>query len=363
MKFIERTTRVELDDAVQEAAQAFDFEFNGTYTSKVQYMPSVPNDFSLGVIFGSSGSGKTTLLDAFGKPREPSWDGGKAIVSHFVNSQDAINKLGASGLNDIPSWVKPYHALSNGQQFRADLARQLTSNATIDEFSSVVNRSVAKSASVAIRKYIDKHGLKGLVLATCHDDVLDWLQPDWTYNSDTCELRVGRYLRRPAIRLELHRSAVSEWARFKRHHYLSGDINAAANCYAGVLDGDVVAFSAVLPLPSGTIKNAWRGHRTVVLPDYQGMGLGVRFSDAVAQLQIDDGRRYYSKTTHPRMGTYRENSPLWRATCKNGKKRTEEGMNTYQGLNSTYRLGVTAYSHEYIGPTITINQQNKGEVR
>jgi ABC-type ATPase with predicted acetyltransferase domain len=53
-------------------------------------------------------------------------------------------------LNSVPSWYKPYQVLSNGEKFRADLARKLKSNTVIDEFTSVVDRTVAKAASVSL---------------------------------------------------------------------------------------------------------------------------------------------------------------------------------------------------------------------
>ena len=85
---------------------------------------------------GASGSGKSTLLSEFGKEVYPIWDPNKAIVSHFESPDEAINKLGAVGLNTIPNWYKPHHVLSNGEQFRADLARKVCDGAVIDEFIS-----------------------------------------------------------------------------------------------------------------------------------------------------------------------------------------------------------------------------------
>jgi GNAT superfamily N-acetyltransferase len=65
----------------------------------------------------------------------------------------------------------------------------------------------------------------------------------------------------------------------------------------------------------GDDRNKWRECRTVVLPDFQGLGIGVRFSNAIADIFIEEGSRYFSKTAHIRMGEYRQNNPLWRATC------------------------------------------------
>jgi len=110
---------------------------------------------------------------------------------------------------------------------------------------------------------------------------------------------------------------------FKDHHYLDANISKASCCWVGVWNGHIVCFGASMTMPSGTLKNAWRGHRTVVLPDYQGMGIGVRFSDAIAQIHIEEGKRYFSRTAHPRMIYYREHSELWKPTSKHKKLRSD----------------------------------------
>ena len=138
---------------------------------------------------------------------------------------------------------------------------------------------------------------------------------------------------------------------FKNHHYLDGNVNKASRCYVGVWEGQVVAFGAAITLPSGTLKNAWRGHRTVILPDYRGMGLGVRFSDAIGQIHLDEGHRYFSRTSHPRMIYYRENSSLWKPTSKHKKLRKDvSDNNTYkQHIYDNKRL---CGSFEFIGQKV-----------
>lgn len=135
---------------------------------------------------------------------------------------------------------------------------------------------------------------------------------------------------------------------FKDHHYLDGNINKAARCYIGVWNDKIVAFGAVLTLPNGNLKNAWRAHRTVVLPDFQGMGIGVRFSDAIAQIHIDQGHRFFSRTAHPRMIYYRESSPLWKPTSKHKKLRkdvTDKNIFNNHHFDNKRLCG----SFEYIG--------------
>lgn len=48
----------------------------------------------------------------------------QAVVSHFETPSEAARWLGAVGLNAIPLWCQPHHALSTGEAFRASLARQ-----------------------------------------------------------------------------------------------------------------------------------------------------------------------------------------------------------------------------------------------
>jgi ABC-type transport system involved in cytochrome bd biosynthesis fused ATPase/permease subunit len=189
------TSSVERDEFITASETAFDCKFDGVSTFYPWKMPTkLPTKFKLGVIVGSNGSGKSTLLKNFGVEESPTWDPNKSIISHFETPEDGINKLTAVGLNTIPSWYKPYDVLSNGEKFRADLARKLKSNCVIDEYTSVVDRNVAKAASVALSRYINKNELENVVISTCHSDIIDWLEPDWVLNTDTGELLHGFFL-------------------------------------------------------------------------------------------------------------------------------------------------------------------------
>ena len=189
------TVSVEKDEYIKASEKAFDCEFDGVSRFYPWKFPTkIPEKFKIGVIVGSSGSGKSTILKEFGIEETPIWDPSKSIVSHFDSPDDAINKLGSVGLNSVPSWYKPYHVLSNGEKFRADLARKIKTNAVIDEFTSVVDRNVAKAASVSLSRYVKNNKLENIVLSTCHYDIIDWLEPDWVLNTDTGELLHGFFL-------------------------------------------------------------------------------------------------------------------------------------------------------------------------
>jgi GNAT superfamily N-acetyltransferase len=334
------------DEITEAVSSNFDYDFNGVSECQIPSMPPHTKDFGIGLIVGPSGSGKSTLLKQYGCERQHQWEDDKAIVSHFFNAEDAQNKLSAVGLNSVPAWFRPYAILSTGEKYRADLARSLGDGAVIDEFTSVVDRSVAKSCSSAIHRYIKKHNLKSVVFASCHYDIIDWLRPDWVFDTLTGEYLPRGSLRQPTIELELLPCGPEAWTTFSHHHYLSENINKSARHWICLWGSNVVGFASAISMPSGTLKKAFRGHRTVVLPDYQGLGLGVRISDAVGEIHLSEGKRYFSKTTHPRMGAYRNKSDKWRATSKNMKVRGNAGGN--KNLNWDVRK-VFSYSHEYLG--------------
>jgi ABC-type ATPase involved in cell division len=313
------------------------------------------------LIVGPSGSGKSLLLKEFGEEETLRWDADKAIVSHFESPEVALNKLMAVGLNTIPSWCKPFHVLSNGEQFRASLARKIKDNAVIDEFTSVVDRNVAKAASNALKKYIVRNGIKNVVLASCHQDIVEWLCPDWYFDASTGLLHDGRLLRRPKINIRIYPSKRSVWGMFAKHHYLSEKLNPTCRAYLATADfgdGEVpVGFVSSLTFPSGHFKNAYREHRTVVLPDFQGLGIGPRISDAVADIHLQQGKKYFSRTAHPRFGAYRDSSTLWKKTSKYRKlrddiakrKKVDGGGEWSKSKNYSFDDSRVCYSHEYIG--------------
>lgn len=338
---------VKTDVITDKISENFDYAFDGVSTFEPPKLILPTEDFSIGVIVGPSGSGKSTLLKMFGHEDLPLWEHDKAIASHFVSAEEAQEKLAAVGFNSIPSWFRPYHVLSTGEQYRADLARRLESYAVVDEFTSVVDRAVAKSAANAISRYIRKNGLKKVVFASCHYDIIEWLQPDWVFDTATGKLLPRGCLQRPSINLELVPCGIEAWATFSPHHYLTENINKSSKCWICLWGTTVVGFGSAIAFPSGTVKKAFRGHRTVVLPDYQGLGIGVRISDAIAEMYIQEGCRYFSKTVHPRMGEYRNNSPLWKPTSKNMRKRNDRGGNKH--FTTWKPREVVSYSHEYIG--------------
>ena len=347
-------TQILSDDTLRVAVASFDYEIPEKVETTIPTFdaPDSANietaTWGVGLIVGPSGSGKSTLLKKYyGQPRDFEWSKDAAIASQVDH-----RRLSAVGLNSVPTWCRPYHTLSNGEAFRAEVAARLDNFAVFDEFTSVVDRSSAKCASHAIRRYVTQEGLRGVVFASCHYDIVEWLQPDWVFNTLTGELLWGRCLwPRPEATIEIWQCSKDLWSVFGKHHYLNTSINKSAMCFSATWNGCLVGFSSCLPFPNGNFKNGYREHRTVVLPDYQGFGIGVRLSDFVASYMVSQGKRFFSKTAHPRMGEYRERSPLWKPTSKNRRARQD-----YSGASVTkenkYRhlhQNRVCFSHEFVG--------------
>jgi ABC-type ATPase with predicted acetyltransferase domain len=149
-------------------------------------------EWNVGLIVGGSGTGKTTIArEVFGENiycGMPHTD--NAVIDDMPKGATIteIERMFTSvGFASPPNWLRPYSVLSNGEKMRCDLAYALLQGEELvvyDEFTSVVNRQVAKASSFAISKCVRRNGKK-FVAVSCHDDIIEWLQPDWIYNTDT----------------------------------------------------------------------------------------------------------------------------------------------------------------------------------
>jgi ABC-type polar amino acid transport system ATPase subunit len=153
------------------------------------------DNWQVGVIVGRSGSGKSSIAkrlfpDAYIKGFEYSQ---KCILDDFPQAMEVgeITRLLCSvGFASPPDWLKAYNCLSQGEKMRVDVARSLCLEKKLivfDEFTSVVDREVAKIGSYAISKAVRRQMGKQFIAVTCHYDVVDWLEPDWVFCTDTME--------------------------------------------------------------------------------------------------------------------------------------------------------------------------------
>lgn len=159
-------------------------------------LPVEDIDWQIGLVVGPSGSGKTSIGNRlFGGSRivdlYSEWPEDAPIVDAISPDSDfnaVTGSLANVGLGDVPSWLRPFKALSNGQQFRAGLARLISDapdEVIVDEFTSVIDRQIARIGAMAFSKGWRRNKGKKIVLLSCHYDIIEWLQPDWVFDTGT----------------------------------------------------------------------------------------------------------------------------------------------------------------------------------
>lgn len=410
---------------VLQAAGMFDVPLGQKLRERfVVEVPPQSEDWRIGLIVGPSGSGKSTLAGRlFGDRLRASadWPVDRAVIEVFdtMPLKQAAGLLTAVGFASPPAWLRPYHALSNGERARCDLARlfadalyprreepskadaqaeadtaagtqadtrpntkaevvEVTDRATpeitgamtgdmvtqvtagpraadrgaevaeepwhallppqadrrlplvvCDEFTSVVDRRAARAIAAGTARRIREGRLPcRFVAVTCHYDVTDWLAPDWVL-----DMAVKRFARRclprPPIRVEIVPCRREAWRAYRRHHYLSGSLPVAARCYAAVWEGEAAGFCATAPMPG--IAGMRRISRLVVLPEYQGMGIGGAFLDAVAEWTAREGHRVTITAAHPAVISHCRRSPRWKTAAVRKLGSRPGGLPGYAG--------------------------------
>jgi energy-coupling factor transporter ATP-binding protein EcfA2 len=262
--------------------------------------------WNVGLIVGPSGAGKSTIARAaFGEPATCEWTDASVIddfdAAHSVN--DVAQACSAVGFNTIPAWLRPYHVLSTGEQFRVTLARLLLDTPAdkpivVDEFTSVVDRQVAKIGANAIQKWIRKNN-RQFVAVTCHYDVLEWLQPDWVIDVAQRTFAWRSVQPRPRLDVEIRTVPYSTWQLFAPFHYLTAHLHRAARCYAAFVDDQPVAFAGLLHRPHPKTKNIMGVSRVVTLPDWQGLGLAFVLLDGLGASYRHANKRLRTYPAHP----------------------------------------------------------------
>jgi len=372
------------------------------------------------MILGPTGSGKTTLARAkFGEPLAVCFNEELAALAHFQTLTEAQSSLAVVHLN-LATALRPVRTLSGGERERLTLAWGLAEwvsgrrrTLIVDEFTSLLDRSLAKKVTASVMNFVRAHRKQPqqlqqqkqqLVLLTSHTDILGHglLEPDWAFDCsrtrlltfpcaqpkqpvprpirvrqktaerDLCK-RPRLHARTPAkkrwrqlarvqhlsptcagtmqepdaahakaLRLNIRPALPCEWRHFRDHHYKDHRLQGSAVCFVGELDGRAIAFTAIMQqglslkeMLSGNFDQKvikeigfplkwtdWkllREHRTVVLPDFQGLGVGSLMADAVASICEQLGYGFMSTTAHPTYGGYRDRSPLW-ATLPSSKR-------------------------------------------
>ena len=91
---------------------------------------------------------------------------------------------------------------------------------------------------------------------------------------------------------------------FAKYHYLNHSHNNASTVYVCTVNNKIAAFISIIHFPHPKTKNIKRVHRLVVLPGFQGFGLGVVLLEKIAVIYIEKGFRYRITTSAPSLINY-----------------------------------------------------------
>lgn len=322
------------------------------------------DDWQIGLIVGPSGSGKTTLAyELYGADKmeeQHKWTD-KAVIDDFAKGL-SVSEISDScmsvGFNTIPAWLRPYSVLSNGEQFRVNLARKMleapkAGTVVMDEFTSVVDRQVAKIGANAVHKYL-KTKRKDLrfVAVSCHYDVIDWLRPDWVIDASQQSFERRSVQSRPEIEVEIWPVEYAAWKLFAPFHYLTANLHKAARCFALYIDKQIAAFTSAMHRPHPIAQDIMGLTRTVTLPDFQGLGLAFVLKDQVGAAYRAVGKRLRSYPAHPAFIRAHDRSRNWKLVTRMAAK---PSVKRPQALDWTQGFRTNA-TFEYVGPAMDRDQ-------
>lgn len=316
--------------------------------------------FSLGLILGASGSGKTTLAkkiwgnDIFKERLNPA----EPIINQFpeeLSYEDCAKNLAGFGLTSVPCWIRPAYTLSNGQKARAEAALAAACPEefiVIDEWTSVVDRTVAKVMSHCVSKYAKRLNKK-FVLLSCHYDVIEWLDPDWIIDCNTQKFIDRRLLpqserkRTEQLKFDIKPIRRESWKYFSKYHYLSDRLPGNKLHLFGLFQGKTqIGFQCFANYVAGN-QNMLHSNRTVIHPDYAGFGLGIILIDETSKIMTRNGYEIRAKFSSTPVYMAMKKNPLWKlknVDCKLGT----QPKTRISGINNSLRKEVKTYSFEFI---------------
>ncbi len=354
------------------AANSLDIDSKSKSIHEFKVEADLESPYQLGLILGASGSGKTTLArKIFGEDcLKTILDPSKAIMDQLPDSfsyDQSAEILSGVGLTSVPCWIRPVGTLSNGQKARAEAALAMTIGEgliVLDEWTSVVDRTVAKVMSHCVQKFA-RRSQKRVVLISCHYDIQEWLNPDWIIDCneqkfiDRRLLQPGERIRKEELGFEIRPTSGKEWGSFSKYHYLSSARLGGRVHHFGLFQGaNQIGYAALanyVPWRDKSKPMIVHATRIVIHPDYAGFGLGIKFVNELAKFGIEkQGYRVMCKMSSIPLSKLMTKDPNWQFL-----KETRQIGLTKAGKNSSspsyrvdgrksFRTNVKTFMFEYL---------------
>ena len=364
-------SKVNTEFRCQIAANSLDIdvEKKSIHHLKIENI-NLPEKWNLGLVYGNSGSGKTTLIKhLFGeKIFNVKLNEDEPIINQLpkdLSYEDCALMLNGIGLNSVPCWIRPVKTLSNGQKARAEAVFLMTKNKDIvfiDEWTSVVDRTVAKAMSLCLLKYAKRNDKK-IILCSCHIDIIEWLQPDWLIDCNKQKFILPEseaffFKERKQLNFEIKEIDRTSWKYFSKYHYLNENLPGGKIYLYGIIHHNnqigSQCFANYTPHRKGTTI-IFHSNRTVIHPDYNGLGLGIKLINETSEL--------LKNKIECRIMAKFSSVPVYKAMIKReqwkflGFKRTMGKLQhgkTMDRKNGFRENGVKTYNFEYKNKSTTL---------
>lgn len=350
-----------------KAANSLDIDVEKKSVHHFEVLADLESPYNVGLIVGASGSGKTTLArQIFGADCfETLLDENRPVIDQFPEDwpyDDCAAALAGVGLTAVPCWIRPAYTLSNGQKARAECALQIARKhdgiTVIDEWTSVVDRTVAKVMSHCIAKHARKTGRR-IVLLSCHYDVAEWLNPDWVIDCNKQEFTDRRLLcrtweRSERLQFEVREIGRESWRYFSRYHYLSDRLPGGLIYTFGLFHGgNQVGFQCFANYVPHRIAHREAGepmqmhsNRTVIHPDYAGLGMGIKLINATSAVMAERGFDVRAKFSSLPVYQAMKRQPCWKLSDVSRKTNIVRGGNMER--QGGFRRDVKTYSFIFL---------------
>lgn len=315
-----------------KAGQSLDIDMEKKSEHNLEISADITSNYNVGLIVGASGSGKTTLAEEiFGKDCfKTVLKDEEAVIDQFPKEysyDEVASMLSGVGLTSVPCWIRPAYTLSNGQKARAECALQMAKSnidlTIIDEWTSVVDRTVAKVMSHSISKHARKNDKK-IILVACHYDIIEWLNPDWIIDCNKQSYEDRRELsqnekKKEKLTFTVKPTTGATWKYFSKYHYLNDRLVGGINQHYGLFHKDTqigfISFNNYVPRRrssgKGTQKFKMHFNRLVIHPDYCGFGLGIKFLNITAKDMVEQGYSVWGKFSSAPMYASLKKSDKW----------------------------------------------------
>lgn len=347
----------------KKAADSLDIDVEKKSVHHLSVDADITTDFNIGLVIGVSGSGKTTFAkEIYGSEVfKNDIDESKPIIEQFpkeMTYDECAQVLNGVGLTSVPCWIRPVYTLSNGQKARAEVALQLCGDKeiiVIDEWTSVVDRTVAKVMSVCVQK-MARRQKKKVILLSCHYDIVDWVNPDWIIDCNKQNYTNRRllwldYKREEKLNFEIRKADRKTWKMFSKYHYLSDKLPGGHIETFGLFHNEeqigFQCFANYVPWGNKLKKKQMHSNRTVVHPDYAGLGLGVMIINETSKLMSVEFDVRAKFTSTPIYKAFVRHPDKWKLTTVERKMKANLSGNMTRA--GGFREKVKTYSFKYIG--------------